>query len=100
MRLLFLFFVSCDALTNVTCLDTKTADNKSTIFEVIVQMIKDQTPQFATYTKDQVELVTGGSRVSLPTVEADLKKLLKDFETVSGIYPKVAKDGDDDLFQG
>lgn len=79
--------------------DTKTADNKSTVFEVIVQMIKEQTPQFAAFAKDQVELVTGGSRISLPTVEADLNKLSREFDVVSALYLKVEKDGED-LFQG
>jgi len=78
--------------------DTKTSDNKQTIFEVIIQMIKDQRPDLINFRKEDNELLEAGARVSLQTVEAELNKLVKDFDVVSALSPTINTVDSDDLF--
>lgn len=60
--------------------DTKTADNKRTMFEVIIEMIYDTKPELLKFTKADVDLLSNGARVSLQTLEPELRKLQKQFE--------------------
>jgi len=75
--------------------DTKTTDNKSTILEVIVEMIKDQTPELLKFDKSELELIDEGARVSLQTLEADLKNLRKNFDSTAQIAPTISPVTDD-----
>jgi len=78
--------------------DTKTADNKQTVFEVLIEMIKDQQPEHIAFTKAESELMDDGARISLQTVESELNKLVKEFGVVSQLAPTINSVGDDDLF--
>eukprot|EP01126_Amoeba_proteus_P002035 TRINITY_DN10643_c0_g1_i9.p1 TRINITY_DN10643_c0_g1~~TRINITY_DN10643_c0_g1_i9.p1 ORF type:complete len:285 (-),score=87.43 TRINITY_DN10643_c0_g1_i9:360-1214(-) len=79
--------------------DTKTADNKRTIFEVIVEMIMDSKPSVLEFSKADIELLSAAARVSLSTLEPELKKLSKQFEVVSGVAPTISKCDPEDKFQ-
>jgi len=78
--------------------DTKTSDNKQTVFDVIVEMIKDQKPDVLVYSKTELDLIDEGARVSLQTLEADINKLRKEFTEVQQLAPTVTP-VEDDLFQ-
>jgi len=79
--------------------DTKTADNKQSIFEILVEMIKDQQPELISFSKTESEIIDDGSRVSLQTVESELNKLVKEFEVVCNLAPTIKTVDDEDLFQ-
>jgi len=80
--------------------DTKTSDNSMTILEVIVEMIQDsEKPDVVAITKHDLDIVDSGSKVSLPTIQADISKLTKEFENLKAIMSQVEKSSDDDIFQ-
>jgi hypothetical protein len=60
--------------------DTKTSDNKKSMFEVIVEMVYDTKPDLLKFSKADVELLSNGARISLTTLEPELRKLQKQFE--------------------
>jgi len=79
--------------------DTKTSDNQLTILEVIVEMVQDSDkPEIVALTKQDLDIVEAGSKVSLQTIQGDLTKLTKDFEGLKTITTQVEKAGDDDVF--
>jgi len=78
--------------------DTKTSDNKQTVFDVLIEMIKDQSPDIIDFKKEDNELLEAGSRVSLQTVEAELNKLVKEFDVVITLSPTIKIEAEDDLF--
>jgi len=78
--------------------DTKTSDNKQSVFEVLVEMIKDQKPEVIKFSKEDNEILEAGARVSLQTVEAELNKLLKEFDVVSKLSPTIKTVDEEDLF--
>jgi len=69
--------------------DTKTSDNKQTVFEILIEMIKDQQPSFIAFSKAESELMDDGARISLQTVESELNKLVKEFDVVSNLAPTI-----------
>jgi len=75
--------------------DTKTTDNKLTILEVIVEMIKDQNPELLKFDKSELELIDEGARVSLQTLEGDLKNLRKNFDSTAQLAPTINPVTDD-----
>jgi hypothetical protein len=75
--------------------DTKTSDNKFTILEVIVEMIRDQKPELLKFDKSELDLIDEGARVSLQIVEGELKKLRKDFDTMADIAPTITPVSED-----
>jgi len=79
--------------------DTKTSDNKQTVFEVIVEMVKDQQPEIIQFSKEVNDLLEAGARVSLQTVEAELNKLVKEFDVVTKLCPTITTVDSEDLFQ-
>jgi hypothetical protein len=79
--------------------DTKTADNKGTVVDVLVELVKDQKADLLKFSKEELALLDSGARVSLQTVEAEMKKLSKDFESVTKTAPTIEANGDDDVFQ-
>jgi len=79
--------------------DTKTTDNKSSIFEILVEMIKDQDNKLLLFTKEELELIENGARVSLQTVESELKKLRKDYDAMAKTAPTIEPTGPEDKFQ-
>lgn len=60
--------------------DTKTSDNKKSMFDIIVEMIYDSKPELLKFTKADVDLLSAGARISLATLEPELRKLQKQFE--------------------
>jgi len=78
--------------------DTKTSDNKQSVFDVIIEMIKDQQPDIIKFGKEENDLLEAGSRVSLQTVEAELNKLVKEFDVVSKLYPTINTVDSEDVF--
>jgi len=79
--------------------DTKTTDNKSTVFEVIVEMIKDENNSLLLFSKSELDLVESGARVSLQTLEAEVRKLRKDYDQMSKTAAGIELVGEADLFQ-
>jgi len=71
---------------------TKTSDNKQTMFEMITEMIKKQTPEVVSFHPAEHELLKAAVRVSLPTIEADLKNIRKNFDKVLKSAPNVSGD--------
>jgi len=71
---------------------TKTSDNKQSMFEMITEMIKNQTPDVVVYTTDELNMLKEGVRLSLPTIDADLKKLRKDYDRVIKLVPNIEGD--------
>jgi len=78
--------------------DTKTTDNKQTILEIIIEMIKDQQPDTIKFNKEDNELLEAGARVSLQTVEAENTKLIKEFDVVTKLSPTINSVDSEDLF--
>jgi len=78
--------------------DTKTSDNTMTVMDVIIELIKDSQPEIISFTKDEIDQVEKGARVSLPTVQGDVGKMAKEFDALTGISSTVEKKGDDDIF--
>jgi len=81
--------------------DTKTSDNKKTILEVVIEMImdgKEDHRNIIEFTKDEVDLISAGARLSLPTVEAELKLLQKTFNAATEMAPKITPTDDTDKF--
>lgn len=62
-------------------------------------MIKDQAPDIIKFTKEDNDLLEAGSRVSLQTVEAELNKLVKEFDVVSKLSPTINTVDEEDVFQ-
>jgi len=91
------FGFSLDTLSKL--LDAKTIDNKSNVFEMIVVMIKDSPKatdaELLKFAKQELELLESGSRVSLQTVDGELKKLRKEFDTICGIAPGITAHPDE-----
>jgi hypothetical protein len=75
--------------------DTKTTDNKLTILEVIVEMLQDRKPELLKFDKSELELIDEGARVSLQTLESELKKLRKDFDMTAEIAPTITAVNED-----
>jgi len=96
-RLGLAYGFSLDTLAKLQ--DTKTTDNKSNVFEVIVEMIKDSKSEFLKFQKPEMELLEAGSRVSLQTIDSELRKLRKEFDAASALAPTITEDGVDDQFQ-
>jgi len=78
--------------------DTKTSDNKQTVFDITVEMVKDQQPSYIAFTKAESELMDDGARISLQTVEAEKSKLVKEFYVVKDLAPTIVQVDADDLF--
>jgi len=80
--------------------DTKSTDNKMTAFEIIVEMVKDTQPDLVKFPKPEIDLLEAGSRVSLLTIDGELKKLRKEFDSIVRIAPSIGSaDDPTDLFQ-
>jgi len=89
---------SLDTLSKLQ--DTKTTDNKATVFEIIVEMVKDTKQDLLKFPKTEIDLLEAGSRVSLQTIDGELKKLRKEFDSISALAPSIgAHDDAQDLFQ-
>jgi len=69
-----------------------------TVLDVIVDMIKDTKSELIDFKKDEVDLVEKGSRVSLPTVQGEVGKLVKEFESLISSISTVEKKSDEDIF--
>lgn len=80
--------------------NAKTSDNKSTMFEVIVDMIRDQKPELCQYPQAEADLVTAGSKVNLQNTEAEFRKLKAGLTTVTNLAPKITPADPEDKFQG
>lgn len=80
--------------------DTKTTDNKRTIFEVIVEMLLDQSPSLLEFSKEELDLVSEGARVSLETMQGEMKRLLSEFKKVQELVPSVQAVDEEDTFGG
>jgi len=79
--------------------DTKTSDNQNTLLDVIVEMIKDSSnSELIHFPKDELEVVEKGSRVSLQTIQAEVGKLVKEFEGLTTVVTTVEKKSDEDIF--
>eukprot|EP01126_Amoeba_proteus_P002034 TRINITY_DN10643_c0_g1_i5.p1 TRINITY_DN10643_c0_g1~~TRINITY_DN10643_c0_g1_i5.p1 ORF type:complete len:162 (-),score=50.63 TRINITY_DN10643_c0_g1_i5:360-845(-) len=62
-------------------------------------MIMDSKPSVLEFSKADIELLSAAARVSLSTLEPELKKLSKQFEVVSGVAPTISKCDPEDKFQ-
>jgi len=62
-------------------------------------MVKDTKPEMLKFQKSEMDLLEAGSRVSLQTIDGELRKLRKDFDTISATVPTITPE-EEDLFQG
>jgi len=63
-----------------TVADFKTSDNKSNLFEVMIEQLKDKKSPIIDFKKDEIQTLEDGARVNLQTVEGEFRKLQKEFE--------------------
>eukprot|EP01125_Pyxidicula_operculata_P017532 TRINITY_DN613_c0_g3_i1.p1 TRINITY_DN613_c0_g3~~TRINITY_DN613_c0_g3_i1.p1 ORF type:complete len:1231 (-),score=370.74 TRINITY_DN613_c0_g3_i1:66-3344(-) len=78
--------------------DFKTTDNKSNMFEVLIEQIKDKKPNLIKFTKEELQIIEDGARVNLNTTESDFKTLNKDFEDAKGLAETIEVMPDADKF--
>jgi len=62
--------------------DSKTTDNSTTLLQWLVRLIEKQSPSLLNYA-EEMRLIEEAARLSLPTIQADMAGLQKDYTTVS-----------------